>query len=198
MRVGGVIDDLILYRSGDQEYFLVINAACRDIDLAWMRGRLPADVSVVLRDLGDAYAAIALQGPDSEKVLQRSRSSDPRSRSVTGSPPFPGFDGEVPPLVARTGYTGEDGFELFVPVVKGEALWNALLAAGVKPCGLGPATRSVWRWVSPAMDPTFPGNGRRSRRDSGNVVLLDDSDKPQFTGRAGSGGPASLRAFPRS
>ena len=67
---GGVIDDLILYRTGGEEYFLVINAACRDGDLAWMRGRLPSDGSVTLVDQGDDYAAIALQGPDSERILR--------------------------------------------------------------------------------------------------------------------------------
>ena len=89
---GGVIDDLILYRSGEQEYFLVINAACRDIDLAWMRGRLPADGSVVLNDLGDAYAAIALQGPDSERIL-RALAPGCEVPKRNGIASLPGFTG---------------------------------------------------------------------------------------------------------
>ena len=179
---GGVIDDLILYRSGDQEYFLVINAACRDIDLAWMHGHLPADGSVVLNDLGDAYAAIALQGPDSERIL-RALAPGCEVPKRNGIASLPGFEGAVPSLVARTGYTGEDGFELFVPVAKGAALWNALLAAGVKPCGLG--CRDTLR-----LEMGYPLNGSDLSRERtpleaglGKFVSLDDPEKPAFTGR---------------
>jgi aminomethyltransferase len=180
---GGVIDDLILYRSGEQEYFLVINAACRDIDLAWMRSHLPADGSVVLSDLGDAYAAIALQGPDSERIL-RSLAPGCDVPKRNGIASLPGFEGEVPALVARTGYTGEDGFELFVPVAKGEALWTALLASGVKPCGLG--CRDTLR-----LEMGYPLNGSDLSRERtpleaglGKFVSLDDPEKPSFTGRS--------------
>jgi aminomethyltransferase len=180
---GGVIDDLILYRCGELEYFLVINAACRDIDLEWMRSRLPADGSVVLNDLGDAYAALALQGPDSERILRTlvPRCNVPKRNGIA---PLPGFGGDVPALVARTGYTGEDGFELFVPVAKGDELWNALLAAGVKPCGLG--CRDTLR-----LEMGYPLNGSDLSRERtpleaglGKFVSLDDSEKPSFTGRS--------------
>jgi aminomethyltransferase len=86
-------------------------------------------------------------------------------------------------LVARTGYTGEDGFELFVPVSKGESLWNALLAAGVKPCGLG--CRDTLR-----LEMGYPLNGSDLSRDRtpleaglAKFVSLDDPEKPGFTGR---------------
>jgi len=180
---GGVIDDLILYRSGEREYFLVINAACRDLDLEWMRSRLPADGSVVLKDLGDNYAAIALQGPDSERIL-RALAPGCEVPKRNGISPLPGFEGAVPSLLARTGYTGEDGFELFVPVAKGEALWSALLAAGVKPCGLG--CRDTLR-----LEMGYPLNGSDLSRDRtpleaglGKFVSLDDPEKPDFSGRA--------------
>jgi aminomethyltransferase len=187
---GGVIDDLILYRNGDEEYFLVINAACRDADLEWMRGRLPADGSVMLKDLGDAYAAIALQGPDSERILRAvAPGCDVPKRNGIAS--LPGFDGQVPSLVARTGYTGEDGFELFVPVAKGETLWNVLLSAGVKPCGLG--CRDTLR-----LEMGYPLNGSDLSRQRtpleaglGKFVSLDDPEKPDFTGRTALEGQRS-------
>jgi aminomethyltransferase len=101
-----------------------------------------------------------------------------------GIAPLPGFGGEVPSLVARTGYTGEDGFELFVPVAHGEGLWNALLALGVKPCGLG--ARDTLR-----LEMGYPLNGSDLSRERtpleaglGKFVSLDDPLKPDFTGRA--------------
>lgn len=179
---GGVIDDLIIYRGGEEEFFLVINAACRDIDLEWMRSRLPADGSVVLKDLGDDYAAIALQGPDAEKVLRKlyPACEVPKRNGIA---PLAEAKGNVPPLVARTGYTGEDGFELFVPVAEGETLWKALLAAGVKPCGLG--ARDTLR-----LEMGYPLNGsdlslERTPLEAGlgKFVSLDDPAKPAFSGR---------------
>ena len=179
---GGVIDDLIIYRTGEESYFLVINAACRDLDLEWMRARLPKDESVVLTDLGNDYAAIALQGPDSEKILRSlyPACEIPRRNGIAS---LSDASGVLPRLVARTGYTGEDGFELFVPVSEGEALWNLLLAAGVKPAGLG--CRDTLR-----LEMGYPLNGSdlaRSRTPLeaglGKFVSLDDPEKPDFSGR---------------
>lgn len=197
---GGVIDDLIIYRTGEEEYFLVINAACRDVDLAWMRGRVPKDGSVVLRDLGDDYAAVALQGPCSEKVL---RALYPACEvpKRNGIAPLGDPSEDPAPLVARTGYTGEDGFELFVPVSRAEALWNSLIAAGSKPCGLG--ARDTLR-----LEMGYPLNGSDLSRDRtpleaglGRFVALGDPDKPDFSGRKAleaqlsSGLPSRLTAF---
>lgn len=179
---GGVIDDLIIYRTGEMSYFLVINGACRDLDLEWMRSRLPADGSVVLKDQGNDYAAIALQGPDSEKIL----------RSLYPSCEVPKRNGiatlietaPLPSLVARTGYTGEDGFELFVPVSAGVALWESLIAAGVKPCGLG--SRDTLR-----LEMGYPLNGsdlsrERTPLEAGldRFTGLDDPEKADFSGRS--------------
>lgn len=178
---GGVIDDLIIYRTDEMSYFLLINGACRDLDLEWMRSRLPADGSVVLKDQGDDYAAIALQGPDSEKVLRALYPSCevPKRNGIatlTASAP-------IPSLVARTGYTGEDGFELFVPVSAGIALWESLLAAGVKPCGLG--SRDTLR-----LEMGYPLNGSDLSRDRTPLEAgldkftgLDDPEKGDFSGR---------------
>lgn len=179
---GGVIDDLIIYRTGESEYFLVINAACREIDWEWMQAHLPEDGSVTLSDLGNLYAAIALQGPESEQIL----------RNVYPACGIPKRNGiasleteskGVPSLVARTGYTGEDGFELFVPVDEGVTVWNALITAGVKPAGLG--ARDTLR-----LEMGYPLNGSDLARDRtpleaglGKFVALDDLEKPSFCGR---------------
>ncbi len=179
---GGVIDDLIIYRTGEKDYFLVINAGCRDIDLEWMRSHLPSDGSIILTDLGDKYAAIALQGPDSERILRLlyPDSEVPKRNGIASLKPA---DNGVPALVARTGYTGEDGFELFVPVGEGENLWNKLLAAGVKPCGLG--ARDTLR-----LEMGYPLNGSDLSRERtpleaglGKFVSLDDPAKGIFHGR---------------
>ncbi len=182
----GVIDDLIIYRTGETAYFLVINGACRDLDLEWMRAHLPSDGSVVLQDQGNDYAAVALQGPDSEKILRslflfcdlpKRNGIAPLISSLVAS------KGSVPSLVARTGYTGEDGFELFVPVEVGVALWENLLAAGVKPCGLG--SRDTLR-----LEMGYPLNGSDLSRDRtpleaclDRFVSLDDPEKIDFSGR---------------
>ena len=181
---GGVIDDLIIYRTGETEYFLVINAACREVDLDWMRSKLPNDDSVTLTDLGNEYAAIALQGPDSERILRDlfPICEIPRRNGIaTLSSEL--HSGGLPHFVARTGYTGEDGFELFVPVEIGEVLWQRLLKAGVKPAGLG--ARDTLR-----LEMGYPLNGSdlsRSRTPLeaalGKFVSLDDPEKSDFSGR---------------
>ena len=177
----GVIDDLIIYRTGESDYFLVINAACREIDLAWMRSRLPSDGTVLLSDLGNDYAAIALQGPDSEKILRGlyPACEVPRRNGISM---IAEAGSGVPSLVARTGYTGEDGFELFVPVADGVSLWNALIAVGVKPAGLG--ARDTLR-----LEMGYPLNGSDLSREHtpleaglGRFVSLDVPEKPDFLG----------------
>jgi len=181
---GGVIDDLIIYRTGEMEYFLVINAACRAVDIAWMKSKLPNDGSVILTDLGNEYAAIALQGPDSERILRRifPNCEVPRRNGIA-TLLSEAHSEELPHFVARTGYTGEDGFELFVPSEIGELLWKRLLEAGVSPAGLG--ARDTLR-----LEMGYPLNGSDlSRQHSpleaalGKFVSLDDPEKPDFLGR---------------
>ena len=131
---GNVLDDCIVYRFGDEDFMIVVNAACAAGDFATLRARLPESVS--LRDVSEETAKIDLQGPDALDVLE----------SLTGgnfhSLPYFGFvrtawDG-APLLVSRTGYTGELGFELYLPPTKALAFWEALLRdSRVKPVGLG-------------------------------------------------------------
>jgi len=129
----GVIDDLIVYRRSTDHYRLVVNASRRDVDLAWIRGRARGfAVEVVERaDL----AMISIQGPLArERTLPlltaalRARAQELATFSSAG-------DGDW--LVARTGYTGEDGFEVMLPATDAGSFWTGLLDAGVQPCGLG-------------------------------------------------------------
>lgn len=148
---GGIIDDLIVYHTGDLEYLLIANAANRLTDLDWLRARCPEDVEITGRtepehragcgivelvDESDRTGLIALQGPRALGVLSE--------LAGTGYRPPDRFhiaearlDG-VPALVARTGYTGEDGVEILCHVSHAAGLWRALLSfPEVTPCGLG-------------------------------------------------------------
>ena len=130
---GGVIDDLIVYFIADTQYRLVVNAATREKDLAWIREQAEAfDVSVVERA---ELAMIAVQGPNARELAAPCIDAEFRDL-VLALKPFNGvFAGDW--FVARTGYTGEDGWEIVMPAAEAPAVWDRLLAAGVEPCGLG-------------------------------------------------------------
>ncbi len=135
---GGVIDDLIVYFRGEDFFRLVVNAATRDKDLAWIGEQAKAfDVAVAERP---EFGMIAVQGPTArEKVIGLLREDDRAAITKLGK--FAAAEAKtadgIDVFVARTGYTGEDGFEVVVPEAQTVAFWNALLAAGVKPAGLG-------------------------------------------------------------
>ena len=135
---GGVIDDLIIYFLADDFFRLVVNAATRDKDLAWI-GKQAAAFGVEVRERPE-FAMIAVQGPSArEKVIGLLRESDRAAADKLAR--FAAIEAQtadgVPLFVARTGYTGEDGYEIVLPQEQAVAFWNALLAAGVKPAGLG-------------------------------------------------------------
>ena len=124
---GGIIDDLIAYRLGDCRYLLIVNASNREADFRWLKEHEVRGSEIT--DVSDQYALLAVQGP--------------RSIERLGLPPAKPFtfaeaaiDG-VPVMVNRTGYTGEDGCELLCMADDAVALWDAVLARGVVPCGLG-------------------------------------------------------------
>lgn len=127
---GGVIDDLITYDLGNGAYRLIVNAATRQTDLAWMGEQTAGhDVELAVRD---DLAMIAVQGPNACTRLIETLNLP----AAEGLRPFRADHyGEL--FVARTGYTGEDGFELLVPAGQAADLWRRLVAAGVRPCGLG-------------------------------------------------------------
>jgi aminomethyltransferase len=134
---GAPADDVILYRRGDDRYLMVVNASNIEKDLAWLRSQEPRDCE--LADRSDSYALLALQGPRAQEILQGLTAIDLAlvryyhfaEGSVSG----------VPATVARTGYTGEDGFEIFVAPEAAADAWRAITAAGadkgLQPAGLG-------------------------------------------------------------
>ncbi len=130
---GGVIDDLITYYIHDEFYRVVVNASTREKDLAWMTEQAkPFGVSVAHNP---EFAMLAIQGPNAiaktQSVFSTKQQQDSAELGVFFAVESEGF------FIARTGYTGEDGYEIMVPVAEVESFWNALVAAGVKPCGLG-------------------------------------------------------------
>jgi aminomethyltransferase len=130
---GGVVDDLIVYFLGDQFYRVIINSATRDKDLAWLKLQAD-DFSDTRLAVRDDVAMIAVQGPTArEKTLSLFESNRVELESVGR------FEAATigDYFIARTGYTGEDGFEILMPLDQAVGFWQQLLKAGVKPCGLG-------------------------------------------------------------
>ena len=137
---GGVIDDLIVYYFGEEMFRLVVNAGTAEKDIAWLRAQLSANniANVTIEPRPD-LAIVAVQGPQARErvweVMPTTREATlemkPFNGALFGDTPF----GDA--MLGRTGYTGEDGFEVIVAAAQVNALWLALLAAGVKPCGLG-------------------------------------------------------------
>jgi aminomethyltransferase len=134
---GTFVDDLLVYRRSEDDYLLVVNAGNTPKDFAWAKERARGDVR--LEDQSDGWALIAVQGPKAAGLLARISDPDPSDL------PYYGFrEGKVagsPALVSRTGYTGEDGFEVYCRPENAEAIFRRLLeegkADGVMPCGLG-------------------------------------------------------------
>lgn len=135
---GGVIDDLIVYRLGDEEYMVVANASNAAVVAEALVERA-AGFDTVVTDSSTDYALIAIQGPKSVEILSGLTDTDLSTVKYYAS--YPSSVAGVPALLARTGYTGEEGFELFLAPADAPAVWNALLEAGaaheLKPCGLG-------------------------------------------------------------
>ena len=124
---GGIVDDLIVYRTDEYRYLLIVNASNRDADFQWLRQRERRGSDV--RDVSDEYALLAVQGPHAIDRL-----------GLPPASPFTFAEAEldgVQVMVNRTGYTGEDGCELLCMAEDAAALWDVVLARGVVPCGLG-------------------------------------------------------------
>jgi len=131
---GGVLDDLIVYFMREDAFRIVVNAATADKDLAWLGALLTERAAGLSLKPRRDLAMIAVQGPRArEKVWQALPGS--RAASEALKPFFATEFGEF--FIARTGYTGEDGFEITLPATRAASLWNALAAAGVRLCGLG-------------------------------------------------------------
>jgi aminomethyltransferase len=134
---GGFVDDILVHKVADDHYFLCVNASNQDKDFEHIAAHNHFDA--VVENAGERYAQIAIQGPKAGATLQKLTAVD-----LGGIKYYWFTDGEVsatPARIAHTGYTGEDGFEIYVPPAEAERMWNLVMAAGaefgIKPCGLG-------------------------------------------------------------
>lgn len=140
---GSFVDDLLVYRFNDEKFMLCVNASNRAKDVAWIKGQTPAGVTV--EDLSDEYTQIAIQGPRAAALLQPMVDVDLSTIKYYWFKE--GHVEGVPAIISRTGYTGEDGFEIYFPNDPAPRIWRKLLedgaAFGVRPCGL--AARNTLR-----------------------------------------------------
>ncbi len=204
---GGIIDDLIVYRIGDQKFLLVVNAARTEEDFAWLQNHVPAVEPVVsaakeirLTDRSAKFGGVAIQGPRTAELFHALFGIDadlPSRNSIADLP----FDGTTV-SVARTGYTGEDGIEIFFRATDAVELWSSALEKGklfgIKPCGLG--ARDTLR-----LEMCYPLNGsdlspKRNPIGAG-LGFFVDLTKRNFIGRDAllktkeNGAPEKLVAF---
>jgi aminomethyltransferase len=172
---GGVIDDLIVYRTAEDAFFLVVNASMIDEDFAWMAKHQPEDVAFA--NESELWAGMAVQGPESPAAFEKvcpGQALPPRNGIARFA-----VDG-VDVVVCRTGYTGEDGFEFFSPAEQGGAWFEKFIAAGAKACGLG--ARDTLR-----LEMCYPLNGNDLSPDrtpiEGCFGFFVDLEKGDFIGR---------------
>jgi aminomethyltransferase len=181
---GGIIDDLIVYRRAENRFWVVCNASNRDAVVAQLVALLArGDFGATVEDRSDHIALLAPQGPNAAALVGELTDLD--LASIGNYRSSPGTVAGIDCLVARTGYTGEDGFELFTDSRRARELWEALAAAGerhgARPCGLG--ARDTLR-----LEAGMPLYGNELNRDTnpfevnlGRVVKLE---KGEFVGRA--------------
>lgn len=174
---GGTVDDLLVYKVNDEEYFLVINASNIDKDVAWIKKNAEG-FNVTVEDESPVYGELAVQGPEAEETME----------CVLGLPvkdiPFYNFKTFKVPgeeiIVSRTGYTGEDGFEIYGSHDYTINVWDKLMEAGVQPCGLG--CRDTLRF-----EVGLPLYGDELSEDispiEASLSMFVKLDKPEFIGK---------------
>lgn len=178
---GGVVDDLIVYRKADEDYFIVVNAANKDKDFEWMRTHLLDGAEI--EDVSGDWAQLALQGPKAEEILRKlTDEADIPEGYYTAK--FDRTVAGIPAIISRTGYTGEDGFELYVASADAPKLWETLLDAGKEegliPCGLG--ARDTLRLEAGMPLYGHEMNDEVSPREAGLGIFVK-MDKPEFIGK---------------
>jgi aminomethyltransferase len=171
---GGVIDDLILYRLGEDRFLMLVNASCIHKDWAWLEERLEKGISI--QNESSEWAGMAVQGPKAPEIY--TAVTEGRTLPFRNSVDQITFQGSRM-LVCRTGYTGEDGFELFCPSGDAVRWWKGFIEAGVKPCGLG--SRDSLR-----LEMCYPLNGQdlspcRTPLEAG-LGMFVDLEKGDFVG----------------
>ncbi|KGP72945.1 glycine cleavage system aminomethyltransferase GcvT [Pontibacillus yanchengensis] len=137
---GGTVDDLLIYKLAEQKYLLVVNAANTEKDFKWLKDNLSEEATV--ENHSHHYVQLAIQGPKAEMILQRLTETDLSEIKFFRFKQDVSFEGvEHKALVSRTGYTGEDGFEIYLDQESGQALWQSIVKTGEKdglqPVGLG-------------------------------------------------------------
>lgn len=199
---GGIIDDVIVYRMGEQRFLIISNAGNRDVVREALAARVESAAgahAVTVEDVSDDYALIAVQGPASEQILTEVAGIDeisvPWAEQKYYSWASATFAGK-PLLLARTGYTGEDGFELLVAAADAAELWDAVLAAGeshgLVPAGL--AARDTLRLEAgmPLYGHELSREIRPAQAGLGRVVV---ADKESFVGKDAVAAPADARVL---
>jgi aminomethyltransferase len=144
---GSFVDDVVVHKLGDNDYLLVINAGTRDKDIAWVRKQVGAMPGIHINDYSDFYTQLAIQGPSAEATLQKLTDTDLSTIKnywfTWGKLALQEGPALYNVLIARTGYTGEDGFEIYIPSDEPTSgrVWGEVLVAGAEfgivPCGLG-------------------------------------------------------------
>ncbi|HEY5741733.1 MAG TPA: glycine cleavage system aminomethyltransferase GcvT, partial [Terrimicrobiaceae bacterium] len=190
---GGIIDDLMLYRTGTEEFLLIVNAAKIEEDFSWLQAHLGDSLNrdtsrLELINCSADYAAFAVQGPESPTVFAKvlpfaweERRNHIAPLTISKEPAAPSqFDQSARAFIATTGYTGEQGFEIFVPAREAERYWDLFVAADAKPCGLG--ARDILR-----LEMCYPLNGSDLSPDltplEAGLSPFVDFDKENFVGR---------------
>ena len=179
---GGTVDDLIVYMKGENDYFVVVNASNTDKDFAWMCDHKIDGVTI--ENVSDSYGQVALQGPNAEKILAKvvdAKYIPQEYYSCIFDCDFKGINC----MISRTGYTGEDGFEIYMPADKAADVWNILIengkADGLIPCALG--ARDSLR-----MEAAMPLYGHELEEDisprTAGLKFAIKMDKPEFIGKA--------------
>lgn len=179
---GGVVDDLLVYKYTSQDYLLIVNASNTDKDFEWIQQNLEGDVEI--QNVSSHYAQLAIQGPKAEAILQKLTDTPLSEIKFFYFKPKVSLEG-IEALVSRTGYTGEDGFEIYVAFGNAVQVWEKLLAAGKEeglvPVGLG--ARDTLRFEA-----ALPLYGQEIAQDIspleaglGRFVKLDKED---FIGKA--------------
>ncbi len=174
---GGTVDDLLVYKVNDNEYFLVINAANIDKDVAWIRQNAEG-FDVKIEDQSPYYGEVAIQGPKAEETVEKVLGIPVKDIAFYNFKTFD-LDGEEV-IVSRTGYTGEDGFEVYGSHDFTRRVWDKLMEAGVQPCGLG--CRDTLRFEA-----GLPLYGDELAADitpiEASLSMFVKLDKPEFIGK---------------
>lgn len=175
---GGTVDDLLVYRMGDESFFLVINASNTDKDVAWLKDNTEG-FDVKVEDVSEHFGQLAVQGPEAEKVVEEVLGL-PCKELVFYTFKTLDVDGDVI-ILSRTGYTGEDGFEIYGNHNIINKFWDELIASGrCKPCGLG--CRDTLRF-----EVGLPLYGNELERDISPVMaglsMFCKLDKEEFIGK---------------